>query len=214
MYKKGCLLFTFFLAFCFCRAQDDWKPRVDKEGIKVFSRHIDGSKLNAIKVECSVAATLSQLVAVILDVNDGAQWLYSTKSCSLVKQVSPSELFYYSEISFPWPVVNRDFVAHLVVSQDPATKTVTVGATNIAGMVPVKTGIIRMLHSTGKWTITAQEKNLLKIVYVLQADPDGSLPSWITNMFDTKGPFETFKKLQEQVKKPAYRSAAFSFIVN
>jgi len=214
MYKSRCLFFTLLFVCSFCSAQDDWKLRVDKDGIRVFTRKVADSKLNTIKVESSFAATLSKFVAVILDVNSGDQWLYSTRSSSLIKQVSPSELFYYSEIGFPWPVANRDFVAHLSASQDPVTKTVTIKATNIEGMVPEKKGIVRMTHSTGRWTIVAKAKNLLSVEYLLEADPAGSLPAWLINSLDTKGPFETFKKLKEQVEKPVYTSAHLPFIVD
>jgi hypothetical protein len=31
-------------------------------------------------------------------------------------------------------------------------------------------------------------------------DPAGSLPNWMVNLFITKGPYETFVKLREEVK--------------
>jgi hypothetical protein len=140
--------------------------------------------------------------------------LYSTKSSSLVKKVSPYELYFYSEIDFPWPAANRDFVSHLRVSQNHNNKTVTIDAENVAGFVPEKKGAIRILSSTGKWTITKKENNQLAVEYLLQANPGGTLPAWITNLFDTKGPFETFKNLRRQIQKPVYVSAKLSFIVN
>ena len=214
MYKFSSLFFSVFLFVSFCSAQEGWKERLNKDGIRVLSKPVAGSKLNTIKVECEIPARLSQLVSVILDVNTSAEWLYSTKTCSLVKQVSPSELYYYSEIDFPWPATNRDFVAHLRVSQNAATKEVMIQGNNIAGMVPEKRGVIRMLHSSGKWKITPKEKNMLSIEYLLQAEPAGSLPAWVTNLFDTKGPFETFKKLRIQVQKPNYTAPHLSFIVD
>jgi hypothetical protein len=214
MYKFSSLLFIAGLFVSFCSAQDGWKERVNKDGICVLSRPVDGSKLNTIKVVCVIPARLSQLVSVILDVNAGAGWLYSTKSSSLVKQVSPSELYYYSEIAFPWPAANRDFVAHLRVSQNPATKVVLIEGNNISGLIPEKKGTIRMLHSSGKWMITPKEKNLLSVEYILQADPGGTLPAWVTNLFDSKGPYETFKQLRLQVQKPNYTAAHLSFIVD
>src|SRR5882672_9242222 len=77
--------------------QENWKLKAEKEGITIFTRTLPDSRFKAVKVECTLAATLSQLVAVILDVNTGDQWVYSTKSSVLLKQVSPSELYYYSE---------------------------------------------------------------------------------------------------------------------
>ena len=214
MYKFSCLLFTVCFFVYFCSAQDGWKERVNKDGIRVLSRPVAGSKLNTIKVVCDIPARLSQLVSVILDVNAGAEWLYSTQTSSLVKRVSPSELYYYAEIDFPWPATNRDFVAHLRVSQNPATKVVMIEGNNMAGMVSEKKGVIRMLRSSGKWIIIPKEKNLMSVEYILQADPAGTLPAWVTNLFDSKGPYETFKKLRLQVQKPNYATAHLSFIVD
>ncbi len=210
----GYLLILLFSGLSFCSAQDVWKERINKEGILVYSKQTQGSKLNIIKVNCTVTASLSQFVALILDVDAGAEWLYSTKSSSLVKRVSAAELYYYSEIDFPWPAANRDFVGHLRVTQNKENKTVTIDAENVDSFVPEKQGVIRMLSSKGKWTLIKHENNQLLVEYVLKADPAGTLPSWITNLFDTKGPFETFKNLRKQLQKPVYVSAHLPFIVN
>src|SRR6202012_1875709 len=98
-------------------------------------------------------ATPSQVVALVMDVNTAPDWVYHVKSAKLVKQVSVSELYYYSEVSLPWPATNRDFVAHLTVSQDPATRIVTADGPAVPGFVPVKKGIVRVNESVGKWVI-------------------------------------------------------------
>ena len=190
----------------------DWKRGDTKDGITSYTREVPGSKIKALKLEADFEASASQLVAVILDINACTDWLYSTKSCAVVKAVSPSEIYYYSEISFPWPTANRDFVSHLKVVQDPATKQVTIQAENVSLYVPEKKGIVRIKESTGKWIIRTVAKNKIHIVYELQVDPGGSLPSWLVNMLSEKGPYESFKSLRKQVKKPAYANARFSFI--
>jgi len=192
----------------------DWKLRTDKNDIKVYSRQVPGSRINALKVESDFAASASKLIAVILDINTSTEWLYSTKSCTLLKTVSPSELYYYSEVSFPWPASNRDFVAHIKVSQNPATKLINVHAENVSMLVPEKKGIVRVTQSVGNWYITPLDKNHIHVVYELQVDPAGSLPAWLVNMLSTKGPFESFKSLRTQLQKPAYANARFSFIAD
>jgi len=214
MYKHLFFLITLLPAFSLGHAQDDWKLKTDKEGIKIFSKKVSDSKVNTIKVESEFSATLTQLVAVILDINGSDQWQYNTKKFAVIKRVSPSDLYYYAEISFPWPTSNRDFVSHLTVTQDTRTKRVTIDAVNIPGMVPVKPNIVRLNRSNGKWTIIPVEKNLLKVVYELRVDPEGSVPDWLTNLLSFKGPLETFKSLRIQLKKPAYASASLPFIVD
>lgn len=213
MAKQILVLISSILLSVIVHAQE-WKLRTDKNGIKVYSRQVPGSKINALKVESEFDATVSQLVAVIFDINTSTAWLYSTKSCSTLKVVSPTEVYYYSEVSFPWPASNRDFVAHIKASQDPATKVVNVHAENISAMVPVKKGIVRVTQSVGNWTIRASGKNKLQVVYELQVDPAGSLPAWLVNMLSAKGPYESFKSLRTHLQKPVYANAKFASITD
>jgi len=194
--------------------QSDWKLSTQKDGVKVYTLNLPDSKFKAIKVECEIDATQSQLVALLMDVNTSADWVYHTKSCTLIKQVSPSELYYYSEVNLPWPAANRDFVAHLIVSQNPETKVVVIDGPAVNGMVPVKNGIVRITNSTGKWTITPDGIDKVKVEYTLHVEPGGSIPAWMANMFATQGPLEIFKKLKVEIQKPVYKNAELPFIEN
>jgi hypothetical protein len=157
---------------------------------------------------------MSQLVAVILDLDACDEWVYKSKSNILLKRVSPSELYYYSEVEVPWPAQNRDFIAHLIVKQNSKNKIVTVDAPCDPDMVPKKKDIVRIPKSSGRWTLIPGGKNLVHIEYELAVDPGGNIPAWLVNMFATKGPLETFKKLKLQVQKPAYKTAHFDFITD
>jgi hypothetical protein len=206
----------YFILFCILLGttafSQDWELRNTKDGIKTYSRKVTGSKIEALKMESDFNATASQLSAIIFDIGSCTEWLYSTKSCSVVKTISPAELYYYSEISFPWPTDNRDFVSHIKAEQDPSSKTVTIRAENVYGFVPEKKGIVRIYKSVGKWTIRPAGPKKVHVEYELQVDPGGSLPSWMVNMLSTKGPLESFKKLREQLRKPKYANARLSVI--
>jgi hypothetical protein len=213
---KKILLFAFLmvLAQTVVFGQNTWKLNTDKDGIKVYTAEFAGSKVKAIKVETEMDASATQLVALLMDVNTSADWVYRTKSSKLIKQVSPSELYYYSEVNMPWPVANRDFVAHLTVSQNPVTKIITIDGPAVAGMVPEKKGIVRIDHSMGKWTIIPIDPDHIKVEYTLHTEPGGNLPAWMVNMFAAEGPMEVFKAIKVQLQKPAYRDATLSYIDN
>lgn len=206
------LLFSLLCCGLHASAQHNWKLDSETDGIKVYSAPVVESKVKALKVECDYNATLSQLIAVLLDVKTCTEWVYSTKSCTLLKRVSPSELYYYSEINIPWPAQNRDFVAHLTVTQNPETKVVYMDGPAVPGMVPVKKGIVRIEHSIGKWVITPVGEKRIHVSYTLQVDPGGAIPAWLVNMFAAEGPTQSFKKLKLQLQKPAYKDAELSFI--
>jgi hypothetical protein len=204
-----------FLLLCtLTAAGQNWKLSTETDGMKVYTSEVTNSKLKAVKVECDFNATLAQLVTVVMDVKTCPEWVYATKSCSLIKQVSPSELYYYSEVNLPWPAQNRDFVAHLTVTQNPETKVVEINGPVVPDMVPLKKGIVRIEHSMGKWVISPLGEKKIRVVYTLQVDPSGAIPSWLVNMFATNGPVEIFKKLRLQLQKPAYKDATLSYIKN
>ena len=195
-------------------AQSNWELKTDEDGIKIYTSIVPESKIKAVKVECEFKATASQMVAVLLDVNSGPDWLYHTKSSRLIKQVSPSELYYYSEVKLPWPAENRDFVAHLKVTQNPATKLVTMDGPSVPGFVPLKQGIVRINNSKGKWLISPLPNGKIKVEYTLHVDPGGALPAWLVNTFATQGPLEIFKKLKLQLQKTEYKNALPAFLEN
>ncbi len=190
-----------------------WELKTNKEGIRIYLRPSADSPIKEIKVECALEATLSQVVTVLLDVNTTGQWVYATKSATLLKKVSPFELYYHSEIEIPWPASNRDFVAHMKVRQDPHTKVVTIDGPNVPDYVPQKEGVVRIQLGSGKWILTPVG-NKVHIEYYLMADPGGSIPAWLVNLFATKGPMESFQGLKKHIKKPAYSKARLSFIVD
>jgi len=193
-------------------AQTDWKLKNEKDGIKVYVGAVPDSKFKAIKVECELNSTLSQLVKVLLDIKTCPEWVDHTKSCTLVKQVSPSELYYYSEINIPWPAQNRDFVAHLTVRQNPNTKVVTVDGPAVEGFVPEKDGVVRVHSSKGLWILTPVKKDVVKVIYTLQTDPGGAIPAWLVNMLVASGPMKSFQALKLELKKPEYQHIELSFI--
>lgn len=193
-------------------AQTDWKLKNEKDGIKVYVGAVPDSKFKAIKVECELNTTLSQLVKVLLDIKTCPEWVDHTKLCTLVKQVSPSELYYYSEINIPWPAQNRDFVAHLTVRQNANTKVVTVDGPAVDGFVPEKDGVVRVHSSKGLWILTPLRKDVVKLVYTLQTDPGGAIPAWLVNLLVASGPMKSFQALKVQLKKPAYQHTQLDFI--
>ncbi len=211
------LLILILLFCCSIRqvsAQADWKFVTEKEGIKVYSRSVAGSKVKALKVECDLHTSLSALVKLLLDVPATTYWVYHTKSCILLKQVSASELYYYSEVSLPWPLENRDFVAHVKVSQDKESRVVTVNAPAIPGWVANKKGIVRVNHSLGYWTIRPLEPGRVRVEYSLQVDPGGVIPAWAVNLLSSQGPIESFIKMRQRLQQATYRNAVLDFIRN
>ncbi len=213
-YKNVVSFLLIYFSFSVVYGQKGWNLISEKEGIKVYSKAIETSKVKAVRVECVIQASAAQLVYLLMDLPAATNWVSHTKSCSLVKQISPSELFYYSEVGLPWPLENRDFVAHIKVTQDPDTKIVTVNAPAVPGWVSDKKGIVRITHSIGHWVISPLKQDWVKVEYTLQVDPGGIIPAWMVNMLAAQGPTESFKNMRKQLRLPRYKNINLPFIIN
>ena len=211
---KNCLIFLFALCVNIAAAQTDdaWTLKQDKDGIKIYTADVKDSKIKALKVESEFDATPAAVTAAIMDIKGSKRWIYSTETAYVIKRSSPSDIYYYTMVKMPWPVKNRDFVGHLVVKQDPKTKVVTINGSCVPGMVPKKKNAVRVLNSPARWVLTSEGKGRVKVVYTLHADPGGSLPTGLVNMFATKGPSESFKKLRVELRRPAYKNVKIGYV--
>lgn len=210
------LLLTWFLGItCFlCRAQEGWKLSGERDGIRTYSQKRSNSKVNAVKLEAVFQTTLSQLSAVIADVSSYDSWVFNSRSTRLLKQVSPAELYYYSEVVFPWPAANRDFVSHMIISQNPVSREMNIKANNVSGWEPKKDKLVRIDHSEGSWQLIPLTNKEVQVIYTLQVDPGGELPAWIINSFSAKGPVETFKNLRAHLTRTVGTVKKLPFITD
>jgi hypothetical protein len=195
-----CLVLSLAIAFTGF-GQYNWKLSKDKDGIKVYLSEVTYSKYKSIKVECTLEGTLDKLMAVLNDVNHQKDWVYSNKTAYIVKRVSPTEFYYYTETSLPWPMSNRDAVVHLKMNKDSVNHILHVTAVSVPNLIAEKSGKVRVARTSINWNVSMLASKRINITYIFEVEPGGSLPAWLTNMFADKGPYESFKKLAEILKR-------------
>jgi hypothetical protein len=195
------LVISFFLvislAVQIAKGQADWKLMTERAGVKVYTKNNADEKIKSIKAQCVLNAGVERIVDLLMDVRATEKWVCHTKSCVLLRRVSAQEFYYYTEVSLPWPVSNRDFVTHATVSVDPITKVVTVNAPSVPGWVSPKKGVVRVYQSVGHWVLTPITADRTSVIYTLQVDPAGMVPAWIVNSFSYQAPVETFRNMKK-----------------
>lgn len=208
------LLFLFQAMFFSGLAQNNWVLKKEKDGIKVYNRSAAHSKFNELRVETILKTDLSGLAAVILDIKNYPHWSFNTKTAYVLKQISASELYFYSEVNSPWPASNRDLAVHLRITQEPVSKVMHIRSDEVPNFIPPKENIVRVPLSRETWIVTPLDKTTIRVEYELEIDPGASAPAWLVNSFATKGPYETFKNLREQIRLPKYKDTSLPFIKN
>ena len=123
------------------------------------------------------------------------------KNPLILKRNSLYDFYYYTETTIPWPMSNRDVVVHLTMTRDSLNRFLKITAAGVPGYIPEKSGKVRVPRSLIRWYVTMPSSTSISIVYTFEADPGGNMPAWLVNMFADKGPYESFKKLSQILKK-------------
>lgn len=96
---------------------------------------------------------------------------------------------------------NRDAIVHIKFQRDAANQTLNIAAEGQPDYMPEVSGKVRVPRSANTWQVTVPAPNKLHIVYIFEAEPGGHIPPWLVNTFVNKGPYESFRKLSELLKK-------------
>ena len=182
-------------------AQYNWKLTKDKDGIKVFESATGNSNYKSIRVECTMEGSIENLIHVLADVGHHKDWIYNNKEAYLLKRISADDFYYYSETYLPWPMSNRDAVAHMKITRDTLNRFVDVVEVGESKYIPEKSGIVRVPRFSVNWHVTTTAANKLNVIYILEIEPGGNVPAWLANMFVDRGPYESFKKLGDIMKR-------------
>jgi hypothetical protein len=194
-----------FLLFIFIAlngyAQTTWQLAKEKKGIKVYTGKNDSSAFKSIKVETVLDGSWQKLSDILIDVKRQPEWVYHSRKTEVIKRISAQEVLYYAETALPWPLNNRDAVVRIKIFYDPALRIGKVSSTSEQNQLPPKNGLVRVAHYKAAWEVRVLDENKLGVTYFLQVDPGGSIPAAVVNMFVSSGPYETFNRLAELLRK-------------
>ncbi|NLN74643.1 MAG: START domain-containing protein [Bacteroidales bacterium] len=202
---KKFLFIVMVSSLAFVSAKDaGWKFEFDKNGIKVWTRKTDISKFKEFKSEAIIKSNIGSILYVFDDVDNFTNWVYNCTKAKLVKKESPFRGVVYVELKMPWPVTNRDMVYRYVMTQNKRTKVVTVTFTSIIDNSIPTNGNVRMTDAKSTYVLTPLDANRVKIEFYSLADPAGSIPKSIVNMFIRDTPYQTLLKLRGIVEAPSF----------
>ena len=157
-----------------------WEEVRNKNGIKIYTRDWEGSDFVAVKTDMTVKTTPSQFVANAYLVKEYTQWVNDCQEAKLLEKKN-SDMIIYMSINSPWPVTDRDMVTKIELSQDPATRIITMAQNNEKNVYPLQDAHIRIPKTVGKTTVIPLEDGQIRIIFEIHNEPGGRLPSWAVN---------------------------------
>jgi hypothetical protein len=180
-------------------AQTDWKLGKDKEGIKVYTRKVDGYKLKQVKAETVVQANIKVIKDLIADFDNHSKWVDNCAISKIVETKSENECFFYNTYTTPWPAKDRDVITHIIIDQKSEDR-VYINFDAAPDYMEEKEGYVRVPYSEGSWDLKKIDDNNTEIVYKIHVDSGGSIPRWMINELILRSPFRTIRSLKNQVE--------------
>ncbi len=191
-----------------------WQLRRDRDGIQVHTRPVDGSPYDAVRTTTRMQdVRLSALVALIEDPMACADWADRCAEAYLLERISDTESLVYTHNDMPFPVKDRDVLAHVTWSQDANTFAVHMSSVATVGKMEEVRGRLRLTQAIASWDFVPQSDGSVLVSNEAHINPGSSLPGWITNILLVDAPFETMKSFVSEVRKPKYAHAQLSFII-
>ncbi|GAA4468907.1 START domain-containing protein [Nemorincola caseinilytica] len=178
---------------------NEWQLKKSGSGINIYTKSQQASEVKVLKAEFEADGTVKQLANLLADVDKQKNWVYSTNSTRLIKRLNDNELIYYTEKAMPWPLSHRDVVMQMKWMVDTIVGTLTMNAHSIENSIPPPKGMVRVPVSKVVWKVSTIKPGTIRVEYFAEADPGGVIPAWVTNIFLTKGPYETFLNLRKQL---------------
>jgi len=184
---------------------DGWKLDKEENGIAVYTRRPANSNFDEVKVETSVKAPLSQVVAILEDLSIQKEWAYATKGNNLLdsKNVGHFEFQYFMDM--PFPIKDKDVIIDFTRTQDFDSKIVTIVSKAIKHNEMISKDYVRLKDFQSIYTLENKSDGIVDITYHLNADPGSNMPAWIINLFTTTGPYKSMESLLDLIAKGKHK---------
>lgn len=202
MFSFKILLVFFIITYASDREKVDWKLRKDADGVKIFTRHVEGSPFEEFKGIVTITNTsICKVLDVIMDVKNYPNNFPNCGSAQVLVQKSNYNDIHYLTIKAPWPVTDRDAVYEATTTFSLDGKHAQVKLVPRGDYISEKKNFIRVHNGKGFWDLEEVAPNTIQVVYQFHADPAGEIPAWIANSVIVSNPFKTLENLKKLMQK-------------
>jgi len=196
------MLASFILVNVNSGSKTDWKLRRESEGVKIYTRSIEGSPFEEFKGVVTIPhTTLTSVLDVIMDVKNYPVNFPNCGSAQVLVQKSKYDDIHYITIKAPWPVTDRDAIYEATTTFSQDGKHAHVKLIPRGDFREENKNFIRVHNGTGFWDLEEVAANTIQVIYQFHADPAGEIPAWLANSVIVSNPLRTLESLRSLAKQ-------------
>lgn len=183
--------------------QSDWNLKKDKDGIKIYTRSVEGSSFDEFKGITTIEkSSLSAVLTVILDVKNYESLFPDCMNPKILKQEGEYYDIHYIQTKGPLTIKDRDsvFEQKTVVGKNGKHARVTLKP--LPDYIAENKDMVRVREGSGFWELEEDDNSNIKVTYQFHGEPGGDIPAWLANSFVETHPLQTLKNLKNRLKTP------------
>ena len=210
---KNIVVLFFFLAVqnsCMF-SQAEWVLNRDTDGIKVYSKEVEGYQFKSFKAITSINGSIHDFVFTLADIANFPKWGHQIKSAKILEKTGDTLQIYYSIAKAPFPYKDRDGIYLNRFKWNSDAKTLIVEIEVLTDYLDHDDNYIRV-KGYGYWKTVLVSENKMEVTFSMQIDPGGSIPSWLANLFVDGTPFNTLLNLKNTIEASKETNFRYDFI--
>lgn len=183
-------------------AAETAKLTMNKNNIKVWTIQDPQKPVLSYRAETVLNTSIERAVGIVLDVANAKSWIPNVASAEVLSQdLNSGDFKLYMVLDFPFPLKDRDVIVQGKMSKDAN------------GMISIKNratqqgkaknpNYIRLQSYEGDWLFQSLGADKVKVTTSGFADPEGSIPQSVTNLFVQQQPYQMLQKMKTELEKP------------
>lgn len=188
--------------FQIAQAAETSKLSIDKNNIKVWTIQNSDNPVLSYKAETVLDTSIERAVGIVLDVEHAQSWIPNVASAQLLSQdLNKGEFKLYMVLDFPFPLKDRDLIVQGKIAKD-SNGIISIKNKAIQQGKAKNPDYVRLQHYQGDWSFQKLAENKVKVITSGFADPEGSIPQSVTNLFVKQQPYLMLQKMKLELAKP------------
>lgn len=186
----------------------EWRKVKSRKDVDVYSKEIPGSKIVAFRGIGTIDAPIENVVSVIHDTSRIKEWMSDMAETVVLERKSKFEKVEYNRTTAPWPLWDREFVYWVKVDVRGEGKEIHIEmgpGNNNHPKIPKRDKTIRGTLHSSRYILKSLAPNKTEILVEINADPAGSVPKWVVNLFQSVWPSDTIAGIRKLATEPNYQ---------
>ena len=168
----------------------EWKERIHKKGITVWTRHVEGYKVDSYRAQADLDFPIDEVFEHLTNLSGFPEWVQGQKEFEILRD---EEDFgeYYVVISAPF-ARDRDNVMRISWRPPGDDGTAFVEHRALQSDRPLRRNTIRVTDYHETWHLVKLSDTRTRATLEVLFDPGGNPPVNVVNWLVAQGPYEVF----------------------